>query len=44
MTLVIPIIVMVFFSALYAGGYIWMRRPKFGDAKEVPEESSSTLQ
>jgi hypothetical protein len=28
---VIPIIAMVFFSALYAGAYIWMRRASFGE-------------
>jgi hypothetical protein len=28
---VIPIIAMVFFSALYAGAYIWMRRSSFGE-------------
>jgi hypothetical protein len=31
MSFVIPIIVMVFFSALYAGTYIWMRRASFGE-------------
>lgn len=31
MALVIPIIAMLFFSALYAGAYIWMRRSSFGE-------------
>lgn len=31
MAFVVPIIVMVFFSALYAGAYIWMRRSSFGE-------------
>jgi hypothetical protein len=31
MAFVIPIIAMVFFSALYAGAYIWMRRASFGE-------------
>ena len=31
MALVIPIIAMVFFSALYAGAYIWMRRSSYGE-------------
>jgi hypothetical protein len=32
MIFVVPIIVMVFFSALYAGAYIWMRRESFGES------------
>jgi hypothetical protein len=32
MTFVVPAIVMVFFSALYAGVYIYMRRASFGES------------
>ena len=32
MTFVLPAIVMVFFSALYAGAYIIMRRSDFGES------------
>jgi hypothetical protein len=32
MLFVVPIIVMVFFSALYTGAYIWMRRESFGES------------
>ena len=31
MAVVIPLIAMVFFSALYAGAYVWMRRSSFGE-------------
>ncbi|HEY5267115.1 MAG TPA: hypothetical protein VIJ40_09900 [Acidimicrobiales bacterium] len=40
MTLVVPIVIMVLFSALYTGVYIWMRRPAFGEAKRRREDSS----
>ncbi|MGA7834121.1 MAG: hypothetical protein WCA31_02835 [Acidimicrobiales bacterium] len=37
-TFVIPIIAMVFFSALYAGAYIWMRRSSFGEGSSRREK------
>jgi hypothetical protein len=33
MIFVLPIVVMVFFSALYTGAYIWMRRASFGESE-----------
>ncbi|MHB2028198.1 MAG: hypothetical protein ACYCPT_05190 [Acidimicrobiales bacterium] len=30
-TIIVPIVVMVLFSALYVGVYIWMRRDSFGE-------------
>ena len=34
MTVVLPIVAMVFFSVLYVGAYAWMRRPKFGESEK----------
>ncbi|HEY5105130.1 MAG TPA: hypothetical protein VII65_08825 [Acidimicrobiales bacterium] len=39
MTIVLPLVIMVLFSALYTGVYIWMRRPAFGEAKRRREKS-----
>jgi hypothetical protein len=39
MLFVFPIIVMVFFSALYTGAYIWMRRASFGESEGRKEKS-----
>jgi hypothetical protein len=33
MSVVVPVIVMVAFSALYAGTYLWMRRESFGEGR-----------
>jgi hypothetical protein len=32
-TVVVPVIVMVAFSALYSGTYLWMRRESFGEGR-----------
>ena len=34
MKVVLPMVAMVFFSVLYAGTYVWMRRPKFGESEK----------
>ena len=34
MKVVLPMVAMVFFSVLYAGAYVWMRRPKFGESEK----------
>jgi hypothetical protein len=31
--IIVPVVVMVVFSALYSGVYIWMRRESFGDGR-----------
>jgi len=38
-TYVLPMVVMVLFSALYVGAYSWMRRPKFGESKRRQEKN-----
>lgn len=45
MTVVLPIVAMVFFSVLYVGTYAWMRRPKFGESEKrtVGVDSWSTV-
>ena len=44
--IIIPMIVMLLFCSLYAGAYIWMRRPKFGendhDDRVAPDESQTS--
>ena len=39
MTYVLPLVMMVLFSALYVGAYAWMRRPKFGESKRRQEKN-----
>ncbi len=34
MNVVVPMVAMVFFSALCVGAFAWMRRPEFGEAGE----------
>jgi hypothetical protein len=34
MNVVLPMVAMVFFSALCVGAFAWMRRPGFGEAEE----------
>jgi hypothetical protein len=31
--IIVPVVVMVLFSALYSGVYIWMRRESFGEGR-----------
>jgi uncharacterized iron-regulated membrane protein len=31
--IIVPIVVMVLFSCLYSGVYIWMRRESFGEGR-----------
>jgi hypothetical protein len=31
--IIVPVVVMVVFSALYSGVYIWMRRESFGEGR-----------
>jgi hypothetical protein len=38
MIFALPIVVMVFFSALYTGAYIWMRRASFGESEGRKEK------
>jgi hypothetical protein len=33
-TVVVPVIVMVAFCALYSGAYLWMRRESFGEGRQ----------
>jgi len=39
MTIVLPLVIMVLFSALYTAVYIWMRRPAFGESKRPRDNS-----
>jgi hypothetical protein len=39
MIFALPIVVMVFFCALYTGAYIWMRRASFGESDGRKEKS-----
>ena len=41
MNVVLPILAMVFFGVLYAGAYIWMRRPKFGESEKPARKNDS---
>ena len=41
MNVVLPMLAMVFFGVLYAGAYIWMRRPKFGESEKPAMMSDS---
>jgi hypothetical protein len=34
MKVVVPMVAMLSFSVLYAGTYVWMRRPKFGESEK----------
>jgi hypothetical protein len=39
--IIVPVVVMVAFSALYSGVYIWMRRESFGEGRrktKVPRQ------
>lgn len=38
MAIILPIVVMFVFCALYAGAYVWMRRPKFGESEDALNE------
>lgn len=37
-TYVLPLVMMVLFSALFIGVYAWMRRPSFGESKRRQEK------
>jgi hypothetical protein len=39
MAIIFPIVIMFLFCAIYAGAYIWMRRPKFGESEHVQKET-----
>ncbi|HEY5304448.1 MAG TPA: hypothetical protein VIJ86_10370 [Acidimicrobiales bacterium] len=41
MAVVFPIVMMLLFCSLYAGAYIWMRRPKFGESER--NQSGATI-
>ena len=40
--IVFPVVVMLLVCALYAGAYIWMRRPRFGESEPTRPGSSAT--
>ncbi len=42
MAIVFPVVVMLLVCALYAGAYIWMRRPRFGESEPTRPGSSAT--
>ncbi|MGB8179096.1 MAG: hypothetical protein WCF63_02920 [Acidimicrobiales bacterium] len=39
MTVVVPVIIMVGFCALYSGAYLWMRRESFGEGRQADRVS-----
>ena len=41
MSVVLPMVAMVFFCTLYGVTYAWMRRPEFGEAKRSAVNSGS---
>ncbi len=43
MAIVFPIVIMFVFCAIYAGAYVWMRRPKFGESEDARVESASNV-
>ncbi len=40
MAIIFPIVIMFVFCAIYAGAYVWMRRPKFGESEHTHGEST----
>ncbi len=40
MAVVFPIVMMLLFCSLYAGAYIWMRRPKFGESERTQRRAT----
>ena len=43
MAIIFPIVIMFVFCAIYAGAYVWMRRPKFGESEHTHDESTSRV-
>ncbi len=41
MNVVLPVVAMAFFSVLYTGLYVWMRRPKFGESEKLATKIDS---
>jgi hypothetical protein len=39
--IIVPVVVMVLFSALYSGAYIWMRRESFGEGRRKAKAGRS---
>ncbi|MBW4029225.1 MAG: pilus assembly protein [Acidobacteria bacterium] len=39
MAIIFPIVIMFVLCAIYAGAYVWMRRPKFGESEGPRKES-----
>jgi hypothetical protein len=34
---------MFVFCAIYAGAYVWMRRPKFGESEHTQKQSTGSI-
>ena len=43
MAIIFPIVIMFVFCAIYAGAYVWMRRPKFGESEDARLESAPNV-